>query len=201
MVTDLSSSRNCSKHQVRCDYMDTQGGTESSSSAPPVTSPDMYWSADVDVVLEQWQKAGYCSLGDNMYSLQSSGYIFSKSDLHLIHQALWSSGPNTSRPSDYTVWTSKMPKWVASYHRVLRMRADIVQIPCCCWRFHPFYTCLTWVWIVISELGSQLPGRKVTGVSTRGNCVARPAECDQRLLARQCRCGAGNICAALVAGK
>lgn len=110
MVIDNSSSRNCSKHQVRCDYMDTQGGAESSSSSTSIPSSDIFWSADVEIVLDRWQKAGYCSLGDNMYSLQSSGYIFSKSDLHLVYQALWSSGSNSLRPSDYTVWTSKMPK-------------------------------------------------------------------------------------------
>lgn len=70
----------------------------------------MLWSAEVELVLDRWQKAGYCSLGDNMYNLQSSGYDLSKSDLHLIYQALWSNGPNTSRPSDYTVWTNKIPK-------------------------------------------------------------------------------------------
>lgn len=90
--------------------MDSHGGAEPSSSSAPIPSSDLYWAADVEAVIDRWQRSGYASLSDNLYSLQTSGYIFSKSDLHLMYHALWSSGPNTSRLSEYTVWTSKMPR-------------------------------------------------------------------------------------------
>lgn len=90
--------------------MDTQSDGDTSSANSPVQPSPFYWSAEVESILEGWQKSGYCSLGDDMYSLQSSGYIFSKSDLHLIYNALWSGGQNPGAASEYTVWASRMPK-------------------------------------------------------------------------------------------
>lgn len=70
----------------------------------------MFWPSEIEMVLDHWQNSGYCSVGDRMFDLHASGYILSKNDLHLIYHALWSSGPNNSRLSDYTVWTNRMPK-------------------------------------------------------------------------------------------
>lgn len=86
--------------------MDNAG--DSQLSATP--SADLYWSSDVETVIDGWQRTGYCSVAGRVVNLQASGHVFSKSDLHLIYNAIWSAGPNDTSVVDYTVWASQTPK-------------------------------------------------------------------------------------------
>ncbi len=98
---DSLCSRNCEKHQVRCDYMDTPTADDEPG---PSSAPVLDWSPQIERILEHWQRTGEASLGNFVIDLHAQGHTYTKQDLHLMYYAL------SVASNKFTVWTGKTAK-------------------------------------------------------------------------------------------
>jgi len=101
--------RNCTKHQVRCDYMETVVA----DAQPPVQPvADLQFPQPIEATLDRWQQSGECVLGSFRINLHAQGHNYTRNDLRLIYQALWSA--NHPQTTEFTVWSGKTPKFLAA---------------------------------------------------------------------------------------
>ncbi|KAI9726341.1 MAG: hypothetical protein M1828_001615 [Chrysothrix sp. TS-e1954] len=78
--------RNCTKHQVRCDYNDNAANEDTSSRNSPAFS--VLWSMEVEQSAQQWSQTGKASLGNIVIDLDASRQRYSRSDLRMLHVVL-----------------------------------------------------------------------------------------------------------------
>jgi hypothetical protein len=104
-------SRNCTKHQVRCDYMDQQR-PEAEVQAPPDHMP-LPSSPGVEHMLDVWQQTGSFPYPELQVFPPPGPQSHSRIELRLIqHLSSISRSLLMNSTSDITVWTSKVPKCV-----------------------------------------------------------------------------------------
>lgn len=105
----IPSSRNCTKHNCRCDYQDaaaTQGG---SPSAP--RGPDLLISPEIEMEIDNWHRTGVPPYPELLQCPRSGWSGLSRTDLRLIHHIIGLSIDLHRRGlSGCTVWAQKMPK-------------------------------------------------------------------------------------------
>lgn len=105
-----SSSRNCTKHQVRCDYMDgpqATGGEE----AFGVPQANLLWTPEIERAIELWQQTGELPFPDLQLYPQPQWSSLTKIDLRLIYNlAQICSESNRNRTTKVIIWTELMPK-------------------------------------------------------------------------------------------
>jgi len=122
-ILTLSYSRNCTKHQVRCDYQDLDNPPDEVAATPqrqpslseseaPVA--DLFYSPEIESILKHWQLTGEATLGDQDISvnLQVHGQSYSLSDLHLLYYAL--SSVQNVETNGFAVTMSSIPGYVFS---------------------------------------------------------------------------------------
>ena len=106
-----SRSQNCTKHQVRCDYMDDPSITSHSETTSPEPAKVKITPRSENNILN-WQQTssfsydslGVCPLPDTD-ALQPS-------ELRFIHSLISISNDlSTAGVSDLTLWTSSIPKY------------------------------------------------------------------------------------------
>lgn len=81
-TTNSMDSRNCTKHNCRCDYMDSPPAEEPPKSPK---GPNLLWTPRIEHEVEVWQRTGVFPFFD--LNLQSSGHFIGLTsiDLRLIH--------------------------------------------------------------------------------------------------------------------
>ena len=95
----VDGSRNCTKHQVRCDYKDSELHEDRLNSViPSVTSP-----TEVDAIISQWQRTGVASMGDLSIDLRDHASDDRSDDLQMVYHILHAG--QTAESGKYTVWT------------------------------------------------------------------------------------------------
>lgn len=110
-----------------CDYLETASSVSSTESfgasveslATQFSVPDLSGTPEADATVNRWLRAGVCIMGDIRVLLRNPDYTYQKNDLLLLHHCLKAGqAPETSR---YTVWTSKIPRFlaIASKHTFL----------------------------------------------------------------------------------
>ncbi|KAB8527788.1 hypothetical protein FH972_025440 [Carpinus fangiana] len=95
-------SRNCTKHQCRCDYMDAPPPADEPVGQSPI--PGLFWSPEIEAIVDGWERAGEARLGPFSIDLRAEGHRYSHADLHLIYFMLVSGQSPETR--EFTVWTS-----------------------------------------------------------------------------------------------
>lgn len=103
-----SRSRNCTKHNCRCDYMDQPAAGEEplKGSAPP----DLLMSAELQASLDQWRITGECPISELRTTAPEYWMHFSTIDLRLIHHVATLSIDLQNRGyAQCTSWAPKMP--------------------------------------------------------------------------------------------
>ncbi|QDS77494.1 hypothetical protein FKW77_000180 [Venturia effusa] len=104
--------RNCTKHQVRCDYMDsaTPGDEPSRFSG----QPNLLWTTEIDRNVELWRQTGQFPFPELHIFPQPPWQTLSKTELRLIyHVASVCYEMQSSRTSQFTIWTELMPKFLS----------------------------------------------------------------------------------------
>lgn len=102
--TDFDS-RNCTKHNCRCDYMDV-------AAAPkPRKVPDLLMSPEIEMEVENWLTRGIPPFPELSQCPRSGWYGLSRIDLRLVHHIIGLSIDLHRRGfGACTVWAQKMPK-------------------------------------------------------------------------------------------
>jgi hypothetical protein len=105
------SSRNCTKHQVRCDYQDSPAALLPPESPKSPQQPNLLWTAEIDATIEQWRQTGVWPFDHLSVYPQPQWRAFPKTDLRLVHHVATISNEMFShRTSKLTLWTDMMPK-------------------------------------------------------------------------------------------
>jgi hypothetical protein len=111
-LANVLGSRNCTKHQVRCDYMDQQR-PEAESLSPQSQSPLLPSSPEIEHMLDLWQQTGSFPYLELQVFPSPQPQNHSRVELRLIqHLSAISRSLLMNSTSDMTVWTSKVPKYV-----------------------------------------------------------------------------------------
>lgn len=103
-----ASSRNCTKHQVRCDYMENVGSDTESYSSPE--QPSIAFSPATESRIDLWQQTGNFPYPNLRVFPPPPTLEYSKDDLRLIHHLSSTSHDLMLKgTTDLTVWTAKLP--------------------------------------------------------------------------------------------
>lgn len=111
-MTD-TSSRNCTKHKIRCPYNDVQPSDADRSTTPD--KPDLMWTPQIEASIAEWQTTGvfpFPSLG--IYPAPMP-HLYPIEDLRLIYHvaSLWDQLAAIDA-NGFTLWTRHIPTYVAS---------------------------------------------------------------------------------------
>lgn len=102
------NSRNCTKHNCRCDYMDVATVHDESTSVRKV--PDLLMSAEIEVEIKNWHLTGLPPFPELMHFPRNCWSKLSRTDLRLIHHIIGLSIDLHRRGlSSCTIWAQKMP--------------------------------------------------------------------------------------------
>jgi len=105
-VTDESRSKNCTKHNCRCPYMDMPPPEERNVTPE---KPDLLWTPEIEAEIERWQKTGVFPFPELCYP-QPNPQGSSVEDLRLIyHVASISTELALHDAGTFTIWTSQIP--------------------------------------------------------------------------------------------
>lgn len=111
LLTSLAS-RNCTKHQVRCDYLDNTTATGDGSPSPS-PSANLLWTPEIEAAVESWQQTGKFPFPELEIVPQPQWHTYSKTDLRLVHHlATITSEMYRYGTSHLTTWTEFMPRCV-----------------------------------------------------------------------------------------
>lgn len=103
-------SRNCTKHQVRCDYMDT-ADAETSSRHSSVDERAVTVTPSVDDEIDAWKHTGIFPFPNLQVYPAPQVHDLTKDELRLIHHICSVSNDLAiSETSHLTSWTEKIPK-------------------------------------------------------------------------------------------
>jgi hypothetical protein len=103
-------SRNCTKHQVRCDYMDNPTAVIPESPKSP-QQPNLLWTPEIDATIDLWRQTGDFPFPDMRVYPQPQWRAYTKTDLRLVHHlSSISNEMFRNRTSKLTIWTDMMPK-------------------------------------------------------------------------------------------
>lgn len=105
--TNVQSSRNCTKHKIRCPYNDMPP-TEERSASPE--KPDLLWTPEVESAIEQWRVTGLFPFPSlNIYPAPDPQSL-TREELRLIyHVAEISHQLITINANEFTLWTRQIP--------------------------------------------------------------------------------------------
>ena len=104
-----AASRNCSKHQVRCDYMENIGSD--SDSQPSPEQPPVVLTPRSENQIDIWQQTGSFPYPDLQVFSPPETHEYSKNELRLIHHLSSISNKLLLKGStNMTIWAQMMPK-------------------------------------------------------------------------------------------
>lgn len=102
------TSRNCTKHKIRCPYNDVQVPDAGRSATPD--KPDLMWTPQIEAAIGEWQRTGmfpfpslriYPAPSPHQYSLEDLRLIYHVASLH--YQLM------TQEANNFTLWTRYIP--------------------------------------------------------------------------------------------
>jgi hypothetical protein len=109
---NLETSRNCTKHQVRCDYMDSPTAMMPDSPGHTPQQPNLLWTPEIETTIELWRQTGEFPFPELRVYPQPQWQALSTVDLRLIHHlSSISNEMFRNRTSRSTLWTDMMPKY------------------------------------------------------------------------------------------
>lgn len=105
--TNIHSSRNCTKHKVRCPYNDVPVADDRSATPD---KPDLMWTPEIEGAIELWQQTGVFPFPNlNIYPAPAPQY-YSMEDLRLIyHVAAICHELGNIDANGFTLWTRHIP--------------------------------------------------------------------------------------------
>lgn len=120
-LISIPNSRNCTKHNCRCDYMDIQAARDESTPTAATPPPNLMITPEIDAEIEQWRTTGVPPFPELNFTPQSDWYRFSKSTLRLIyHIAGLSIDLHRRGLGETTVWSPHILRLVRNLCRVCK---------------------------------------------------------------------------------
>lgn len=118
-LISIPNSRNCTKHNCRCDYMDIQAARdESTTPTAATTPPNLMITPEIDAEIEQWRTTGVPPFPELNFTPRSDWHRFSKSTLRLIyHIAGLSIDFHRRGLGETTVWSPHILRLVRNSFR------------------------------------------------------------------------------------
>jgi hypothetical protein len=110
LCANLTFSRNCTKHQVRCDYMDSPAATGDEIARNPQQA-NLLWTPEIERSVDVWRQTGEFPFPELQRFPQPQWKNYNRTDLRLIHHL--SSIANEmfrARTSKLTLWSEHMPQ-------------------------------------------------------------------------------------------
>jgi hypothetical protein len=106
-VLTAVSSRNCTKHKIRCPYNDIPA-PEDRAGTPD--KPDLMWTPEIEATIDQWQRTGVFPFPSlNIYPTPAPERL-STEQLRLIHHvASISHQMMEMGAGEFTLWTRQIP--------------------------------------------------------------------------------------------
>ena len=93
-----SNSKNCTKHNVRCPYIDTP------------EEPDLLWTPKIEAEIDHWQKTGIFPFPELSIYPQPNPQAFSAEDLRLMHHVVGiSTELGMIDAGSFTIWANQIP--------------------------------------------------------------------------------------------
>ena len=113
--TNTRCSRNCTKHQVRCDYMDNPTASSIDEISTQGEQPNLLWTPEIERSIDIWQQQGRFPFPFpelHIYPQPHWG-SYSRDDLRLLyHVSQISNDMIASKSSKLTLWIEYMPRSV-----------------------------------------------------------------------------------------
>lgn len=107
----MSHSRNCTKHNCRCDYMDGPRPRDKRARSP--SGPELLWSPAIKRDIETWRRTEQFPFPEMHLEPQPSVQNYSLTDLRLMHHiASVSRDMQLRGSSSFVIWTDKIPTYV-----------------------------------------------------------------------------------------
>lgn len=106
--TLTSTSRNCTKHKIRCPYNDVPASDADRSTTPD--KPDLMWTPQIEASIAEWQSTGVFPFPSlNLYPAPMP-HMYSVEDLRLIYHvaSLWHQLAAIDA-NNFTLWTRHIP--------------------------------------------------------------------------------------------
>jgi hypothetical protein len=104
---NLTCSRNCTKHKIRCPYNDVPVPEDRAGSPD---KPDLMWTPEIEATIDQWRRTGmfpFPSLG--VYPAPAP-QLLTLENLRLIHHvASISQQMQELDANEFTLWTRQIP--------------------------------------------------------------------------------------------
>lgn len=108
-TANQTSSRNCTKHQVQCDYMENIGSDSEAQHSPEQQS--LVLTPDTEQRIDLWQQTGAFPYPDLHVFPPPQTHEYSKNELRLIHHLTSVSNDLLLKgTTGLAIWTQKMPK-------------------------------------------------------------------------------------------
>nr|POE85230.1 hypothetical protein CFP56_67387 [Quercus suber] len=105
-------SRNCTKHQVRCDYMETVSGESDDPQSPG--QPVIVISPELESGVDLWQQTGSFPFPNLHVFPPPTVHEYTKNELRLLyHLSNTCNDLLLNGTTGTTVWTERIPKYVA----------------------------------------------------------------------------------------
>lgn len=105
-------SRNCTKHNCRCDYMDLPSTAE---DAPRSMGPDLLLTPMIEHEIHAWHLTGHAPFPELQLVPPSFWQAITPSELRLVHHIAGLTTSLCQRGySSSTVWVPRMPEYVSS---------------------------------------------------------------------------------------
>lgn len=112
---NMKISRNCTKHQVRCDYMDSPTAVLPESPQSP-QQPNLLWTPEIEATIELWRHTGEFPFPELRVYPHPQWRALTMVDLRLIHHlSSISNEMFRNGTSKSTLWTDMMPKYVPGF--------------------------------------------------------------------------------------
>lgn len=107
-------SRNCTKHHVKCDYMDVVPAANISRRAESPKPPNLLWTPAIEAAVDAWQQTNSFPFPSLHVWPTPESSLYSKTDLRLIHHLCQISAEMIRcGASKMTIWCDKIPQYVA----------------------------------------------------------------------------------------
>jgi hypothetical protein len=106
------NSRNCTKHHVRCDYMDSPPGIDDNLRV--ATHPGLNWTPEIEIAVNSWQSTGQFPFQELEIHPIPQVKNLSRNEIRLLHHVCSILNElKQSRTSKLSVWTDVMPQYVS----------------------------------------------------------------------------------------
>ena len=125
LMANYNYSRNCTKHNCRCDYMDQPALVEEAPKSP--RGLNLLWNPSIEAEVDNWARTKIYPFPELALSNHRQFHGLSKIDLRLVHHVsqLYKDLQHMG-VVHCTAWVEKLPVYISCLMIVTRSEIDCV---------------------------------------------------------------------------